>query len=147
MLVALYQRQCDGRMILDSIAATPFRCQRARPDPAREQMQPVDALLSAVAGWRGIEQELRPGVQHGAFVSTKGAPEFDVNSFCSQDVNGMFADDLICSHPDEMPKGEFNLQFGCLLNPKSFAHLIIACDANYKLSRWVERRYQSTMHG
>ena len=147
MLVALYQRQCDGRMILDSIAATPFRCQRARPDPAREQMQSVDALLSAVAGWRGIEQELRPGLQHGAFVSTKGAPEFDANSFCSQDVNGVFADNLICSLPDEMPKGEFNLQFGCLSNPKSFAHLIIAYDANHKLSRWVERRYQPTMHG
>ena len=113
-------------MILDSIAATPFRCQRASPDPVREQMQSVDALLSAVAGWRGIEQELRPGVQYGAFVSTKVAPGLDANSFCSQDVNGMFADNLICSLPDEIPKCEFNLQFGCLLNPKSFAQLIIA---------------------
>ena len=58
----------------------------------------------------------------------------------------MFADNLICSLPDEMSKGEFNLQFGCLLNPKSFV-FNIAYDANYKLSRWVERQYQSTMHG
>lgn len=86
-------------------------------------------------------------MQYGAFVSTKVAPELDANSFCSQDVNGMFADNLICSLPDEIPKCEFNLQFGCLLNPKSFAQLIIAYDANYKLSRWVERRYQPTMHG
>lgn len=147
MLVALYQRQGDGRMILDSIAATPFRCQRASPDPAREQMQSVDALLSGVSGWRGIEQELRPGVQHGGLVSTKVAPEFDADSFCSQDVIGIFADNLICGLPDEMPKGEFNLQFGCLLNSKSFTHLMIAYDANGGLSRWIERRYQSTMLG
>jgi len=147
MLVALYQRQGDGRMILDSIAATPFRCQRASPDPSREQMQSVDALLSVVAGWRGIEQELRPGVQNGALETTKVAPEFDADSFCSQDVNGVFADNLICGLPDKMPKGNFDLQFGCLLNPKSFTHLIIAYDANNRLSRWIERRYQPTMHG
>lgn len=147
MLVALYQRQGDGRMILDSIAATPFRCQRASPDPARAQMQSVDALLSCVAGWRGIEQELKPGVHHGPVVSAKAAPEFDAASFCSQDVNGMFADNLICSLPDEMPRGEFNLQFGCLLNSKSFTHLMIAYDSKGRLSRWIERRYQSTMLG
>ncbi|WP_157911083.1 hypothetical protein [Vulcanococcus limneticus] len=147
MLVALYERQGDGRMILGSIAATPFRCQRARPDPAREQMGSVDALLSAVAGWRGIEQELRPGVQYGAFVSAKVAPEFDADSFCSEDVNGMFADNLVCGLPDELPKDGFSLHFGCLLNQNSFIHLIIDYDVNDRLSRWVERRYQPTMHG
>lgn len=33
MLVALYQRQCDGRMILDSIAATPFAVNGQDPIP------------------------------------------------------------------------------------------------------------------
>jgi hypothetical protein len=71
MLVALYQRQLDGRMILDTIAATPFRCQRASPDPARVQVESIDALLLTVAGWLGTEQELKPGVQHEKHASTK----------------------------------------------------------------------------
>jgi len=148
MLVALYQRQADGRMILESIAATPFRCQRAHLDPAREQMGSMDALFSTVAGWPGIEQELRPGMQQETLAaSTHVAPNFDAKNFCLQNISGIFVDNLICGLPDVMPKGAFKLHFGCLLSPNSFTHLIIDYDSNYKLMRWVERRYQPTMQG
>lgn len=43
-----------------------------------------------------------------------------------------------------MPNDSFMLYFGCLLDAKSFAHLIIDFDLN---PRWKERRYQATMHG
>jgi hypothetical protein len=46
-----------------------------------------------------------------------------------------------------MPNDSFMLHFGCLLDAKSFAHLIIDFDLNHKLARWKERRYQQTMHG
>jgi hypothetical protein len=34
-----------------------------------------------------------------------------------------------------------------MLNSKSFVHLMIEYDEKHQLTRWVERRYQSTMEG
>ena len=147
MLVALYQRQADGWMTLDSIAATAFRCQRANLDPAREQMESMEAVLSIVAGWPGIEQELMPGMLQGPLEPSQPAPNFEPEIFKAQDINGVFSDNLICGLPDKMPNDSFMLYFGCLLDAKSFAHLIIDFDLNHKLARWKERRYQATMHG
>ncbi|MGL6132939.1 MAG: hypothetical protein ACRC1L_01920 [Prochlorococcaceae cyanobacterium] len=147
MLVALYQRQADGRMILDSIAAIPFRCKRAHQDPVREQPESLDALFMTVAGWPGVEQELRPGLSSELATQIKPLKPFNAESLCRHDVNGFFLDNLICSLPGCLPEGSFALHFGCLLDASSFVHLIIDYDENHQLIRWVERRYHPTMHG
>jgi hypothetical protein len=53
----------------------------------------------------------------------------------------------LCNLPDSLPQGPFELNFGCLLSPQRFVHLMIEYDEKHQLSRWVERRYQSTMEG
>lgn len=147
MLVALYQRQADGWMTLDSIAATPFRCQRARLDPLRDQPQSLDALFKTIEGWPGVEQELRPGLWPECATSSQPQMPFNAESFRRHEVNGLFLDNLVCSLPDSVPEGSFSLHFGCLLDASSFVHLIIDYGGNHRLIRWVERRYHPTMHG
>jgi len=147
MLIALYQGQADRSMILNSIAATPFRCQRAAIDPVRERPESRQALLQTVTGWPGLEQELRPGKWPEHPTKDLAIAGFDPAEFDIHDVNGFFVDNLICSLPSCLPGGPFSLNFGCLLNAGSFVHLIIECDGQHQLVRWVERRYQATMQG
>jgi len=53
----------------------------------------------------------------------------------------------LCSLPERLPEGPFDLNFGCLLNPRNFVHLMIEYNENHQLVRWVERRYQPTIDG
>ena len=147
MIIALYHRQDDLSMILQSVAATPFRCQRACPDPVRDNPESQRDLFQAVAGWPGVEQELQPGKWPDQAPQHKRIPVFDARTFQKYDADGFFQDNLLCNLPDSLPQGPFELNFGCLLSPQRFVHLMIEYDEKHQLSRWVERRYQSTMEG
>ena len=147
MLVVLYQRQPDGHMLLDSIAATPFRCQRTAPEAERVQFQSLGDLLAAVSGWQGVEAQLFPDSSAEGSASTQPMPPFRDDTFRCGDVNGLFADNLICSVPDRLPKNSFRLHFGCCLGVSNFVHLVINFDDRHNLAGWVERRYQPTRHG
>ena len=147
MLVALYQQQPDGQMLLDSIAATPFRCQRTSPDPERTQFQSLEAVFETVFGWQGVESVIRPGFSSGIAMSEQRLAPFCSEWFIKNEVNGLFADNLICSLPEILPKHSFDLHFGCILDRQNFVHLTMEFDANHNLLAWIERRYQPTMHG
>jgi hypothetical protein len=67
--------------------------------------------------------------------------------FIKNEVNGLFADNLICSLPESLPKHSFDLHFGWVLDRQNFVHLTMEFDDNYNLLAWIERRYQPTMHG
>lgn len=147
MLIALYQWKDDQTMVLQSVAATPFRCQRAHPDPVRDRRDSQQAIFQSIAGWPGIEQELQPGKWPEHTPVGDRIAGFDVRSFQKHDVNGFFADNLFCSLPEHLTQGPFELNFGCLLRSKIFVHLMIEYDEKHLLTRWVERRYQPTMDG
>ena len=134
-------------MVLQSIAATPFRCKRALIDPVRARLDSIHDVFEAIAGWPGMEQELRPGQWPENSSLGHSIPEFDAKSFQKHDVNGCFLDGLLCSLPGYLPQGAFDLNFGCLLSAKSFVHLIIRYDGKHQLVSWVERRYQPTIDG
>jgi hypothetical protein len=57
MLIALYQRQDDHSMVLQSIAATPFRCKRALIDPVRDRPDSMHDIFQTITGWPRLEQE------------------------------------------------------------------------------------------
>lgn len=144
MLIALYRLQQDGSLVLDAIAATPFRCSRADRDPPRERCSSIEQLLAGVSGWRGVEQQLRPGQW-----STESQPQplqlatqFEAESFQLNDINACFADNLVCSLPSQLNDGCFELSFGCLLTSELFVHLLIEFDHDHRLVSWIERRYQ-----
>ena len=147
MLIALYQRREDQSMVLQSIAATPFRCKRALIDPVRPKPDSMHDVFQAITGWPGIEQELRPGQGSENSTQGKSIAGFDAVSFRKYDINGCFLDGLLCSLPECLPEGAFDLNFGCLLNANSFVHLIIGYDGSHQLVSWVERRYQPTIDG
>jgi len=104
MLVALYQQQPDGEMLLDSIAATPFRCQRTSPDPERSQFQSLEAVFETVFGWQGVESVIRPGFSSGIAMSEQRLAPFCSEWFIKNEANGLFEDNLICSLPESLPK-------------------------------------------
>jgi hypothetical protein len=147
MLIALYQRREDQSIVLQSIAATPFRCKRALVDPVRDKPDSLHDIFQTITGWPGIEQELRPGQWPKNPSLGHAIAAFDARNFQKYDVNGYFLDNLLCSLPECLPHGRFDLNFGCLLSPKSFVHLIIGYDETHQLVSWVERRYQPTMDG
>ncbi|CAK6691153.1 hypothetical protein VB734_06855 [Synechococcus sp. BA-124 BA4] len=147
MIIALYQWQEEYGMVLQSLAATPFRCQRACVDPVRDGPDSQQNLFQAIAGWPGMEQELRPGKWPENAPPKRPIAGFASRSFQKHDVNGYFADNLMCSVPGSLHQGPFDLNFGCMLSAKSFVHLIIEYDEKHQLTRWVERRYQPTMEG
>ena len=147
MLIALYQRREDQSIVLQSIAATPFRCKRALVDPVRDKPDSLHDIFQTITGWPGIEQELRPGQWPKNPSPGLAIAAFDARNFQRYDVNGYFLDNLLCSLPECLPHGSFDLNFGCLLSPKSFVHLIIGYDETHQLVSWVERRYQPTMDG
>lgn len=147
MLVVLYQQQPDGQMLLDSIAATPFRCQRTAPEAERDQFQSLEELFAAVSGWRGGEAKLLPGCSAELTTSPKPTAPFRADTFAVHNVNGLFADNLICSLPDRLPEDAFQLHIGCCLDAASFVHVVIGFDERHDLTGWVERRFQSTRHG
>jgi len=94
-----------------------------------------------------MEQELRPGKWTEHTPSKRAIEGFAARSFQKHDVNGYFADNLLCSVPGSFLHGPFDLNFGCLLSARIFVHLIIEYDEKDQLTRWVERRYQPTMQG
>jgi hypothetical protein len=147
MLVALYQQQPDGQMRLDSIAATPFRCQRTSPDSERAGFESLEAVFETVLGWQGMESMIRPGYASRIAVSDQHLTPFCGELFMKNEVNGLFADNLICSLPDSLPTHSYDLCFGCKVDPQNFVHLTIEFDADHNLLSWIERRYQPTMHG
>lgn len=147
MLIALYQRQEDQTMILESIASTPFRCKRAAVDPVRDQPASYHDIFQVITGWPGVEQELRPGQWPEHTPPDLPIADFDIRAFQKYEVKGFFEDNLLCNLPASLPQGPFDLNFGCLLSPTNFVHLIIEYDEMHHLTRWVERRYQPTMDG
>ncbi len=147
MLVALYQREEGHSMILDSIAATAFRCQRTTADPVRDVTETKHQLFQTITGWPGMEQELRPGQWPEYTPPSLPIAAFAASSFLKHEVNGYFADKITCSLPAHLPQGPFDLNFGCLITPNSFVHLMIEYDQAHQLTRWVERRYQPTING
>jgi hypothetical protein len=147
MLITLYEGQDDQTMILQSIAATPFRCQRAHLDPVRDRPDSQLDLFQYVAGWHGMEQELRPGKWPAHTPPGRPIAGFDASNFEKYAFNGYFEDNLLCNLPEALAQGPFELNFGCMLSAKNFVHLIIEYDEKHQLSRWVERRYQPTMDG
>ena len=147
MLIALYQRQDDHSMVLQSIAATPFRCKRALIDPVRDRPDSMHDIFQTITGWPGLEQELRPGQWPESSPPRHSIAEFNAKSFKKYDIDGYFSDNLLCNLPECLPQGAFDLNFGCLLSAKSFVHLIIRYDDKHQLVSWVERRYQPTIDG
>ena len=95
MLIALYQRQDDQTMVLQSIAATSFRCQRTQVDPVRKKTIPQHDFLQTIAGWPGVEQVLRPGKWPKQTPVGRRIADFDATSFQKHDVNGYFDDNPI----------------------------------------------------
>ena len=90
---------------------------------------------------------IRPGFNSVNETSDQRLAPFCSEFFIKNDVNGLFADNLICSLPESLPKHSFNIHFGCILDRQNFVHLTMEFDANHNLLTWIERRYQPTMHG
>jgi hypothetical protein len=77
-------------MLLDSIAATPFRCQRTSPDPERVQFQSLEAVFDTVFGWQGVESVIRPGFNSVNETSDQRLAPFCSELFIKNEVNGLF---------------------------------------------------------
>jgi hypothetical protein len=144
MLVVLYQPWADGHLRLESIAATSFRCERSEPEPSRPGFTSLEALLVVPAGWPGMESTLNPGVHSEQTAPGRPCPGFTADTFLQHGVSGVFEDQLVCSLPDQLPVGSFELHVGCLVEPETFVHCLIGFDADHHLVGWRERRYHPT---
>ena len=142
MLIALYAPLGDGAVQLESVAATPFRCQRGEIDPPRAPLASAAELLERVCGWPGERQVLEPGVWPEASPAAEPIAGFEPAAFALHDHTTAFDDNLVCSLPDRLPTGAFQLQFGCLLQADHFAQVCLSFDANHRLSRWEFRRHR-----
>jgi len=77
-------------------------------------------------------QELRTGKWSAHTPPGRPIAGFDASNFEKYSVNGYFDDTLLCSLPETLAQGPFELNFGCLLSAKNFVHLIMGT-SNYEL--------------
>ncbi|MCP9845985.1 hypothetical protein KBY86_03620 [Synechococcus sp. Lug-A] len=142
MLIALFEPMSDGSVQLESVGATAFRCQRGSIDPPRGPLASADELLERVCGWPGERHVLEPGVWPEEPSAAAPITGFEPAAFALHCHTAAFDDNLVCSLPDRLPAGPFQLQFGCLLRADHFAQVCLSFDAAHHLSRWELSRHQ-----
>lgn len=129
---------------LDSIAAVAFRCTLAsQPDPPRAAAASVEELLEEQRGWPGMLETLRPGEWPADPAPAQACGGFQPERFQTRGgLSAGFADGLVCSVPEWLPRGPFQLQVGCRINPDRFEQLSLRIDAAGRLTQWQRRCFQ-----
>ena len=145
MLVLLWKPDgSDWR--LNAIGAVAFRCQRSEAcEPARPQASSIEALLAPLDGWQGVAERMEPQPGVAAQPSIPEPITWDPQPFLQAELQGVFADGLVCGVPERLPSGGFRLEVGCL-QPTRFQQLSIVFDQQQTLQCW-ERRLFAPSHG
>ena len=144
MVLLVYKvRQTDSgpNVVLDSVAATPFRCQFGCSVGERKRVGSVDALLQSLKGWKG--DRLSFGPQTPLDERRRPAGEFDPRLFASAAVSAVLQDNLVFAAPEVIPQGQpFDLVLGCLQTDALFKQITIAFDAQGALTQWIFDEYR-----
>lgn len=132
------------RWRLDAVGAVPFRCSLAEhPDPPRPTPAGAGTLLEPMRGWRGWLETLVPGDWPADPPPPQPCEPFAPEAFALHPLTAAFADGLVCSVPEWLPAGAFQLQVGCSTAPDAFQQLSLHFEANGELSRWERRRFRA----
>jgi len=150
MIVVMYALDtASGRLLLDSISITPFRCGHGCDFPLKPPQDQVrgsiDSFIRSLEGkscrrqWRSYTRALDE--TDGGEVCSY--PTSSIKSFSNRDrVIQLFDDDLVCSIPPDLPAGgACELVFGCFHTP-SYAHMVtLTYGSNGKIDRYTAERW------
>ena len=129
------------RLTLESVAATPFRCQLGCKVGDRQRLPSLDQLLRTLEGWQG--QRLSFGPQTPLDERRRPSGAFDPKAFTSSAVSAVLQDNLVLSVPEEVVEGRpFRLAFGCLQAEDLFKQITISFDEGGALVQWTFDEYR-----
>ena len=132
----LRQLATGSQVFLESVAATPFRCQYGCSIGDRKQLESVGTLLRSLKGWQGERLSFGPHVPLDERRRPSG--EFDPRPFASASVSAVLPDNLVLGVPEVVPQGQpFDLVFGCLQTDSLFKQITIGFDEHASLVRWT----------
>jgi hypothetical protein len=144
MILLVYkvqQAEAGHQIILDSVGATPFRCQLGCVVGERKRVGSVPDLLKSLQGWQGERLSFGPQAPLDERRQPSGA--FDPLPFTSGGVSAVLPDNLVFAAPDTVPQGRpFDLVLGCLQTDSLFKQVTIAFDAQGELTSWSLDEYR-----
>ena len=142
MLVLLYE-PFGPLWRLQTLGVVPFRCSLAAVvDPERPPRGDVRQHLAELEGWPGQLDRLVPGQWPAEDPEPLASEPFHADSFLNGNLVAGFDDGLLCSLPDSLPAGAFQLQVGCRLREGCFDQVSLGYDGQQRLTGWERRRFQ-----
>jgi hypothetical protein len=142
VVYTIHESPGGPRLLLESVAATPFRCQLGCEVGDRQRLPSVEALTKTLAGWQG--QRLSFGPQTPLDERRQPSGAFDPQAFASSPaVSAVLQDNLALAVPEEIVEGApFRLTFGCLQQEDLFKQVTIAFDTRGALAQWTLDEYR-----
>lgn len=137
MLVLLWGPHPDNGGVvwsLDAVGAVGFRCGNATTQEAPRPSQTPEQLLQSLQGWQGT-RECWPDER------IDPCDVFSAEQFAVHPLTATFVDGLICSVPEQLPRGAFRLHIGCLTSAKTFQQINLVFDEQQQLERCERRCY------
>ncbi|MCT0199888.1 hypothetical protein KQ313_09375 [Synechococcus sp. CS-1325] len=142
MLVLLYE-PCGSLWRLQTLGVVPFRCSLAAVvDPERPPRGDARQHLAELEGWPGQIERLLPGQWPAEDPEPQACEPFRAAAFRNGNPVAGFDDGLLCSLPELLPAGAFQLQVGCRLSEGCFDQLSLGYDSEQRLTAWERRRFQ-----
>ena len=150
MIVVMYALDStSGRLLLDSISITPFRCEHwcdfpLKP-PQNQVRGTIDGFIRSLEG-KSCRRQWRSHTR--ALDETDGGdlcsyPTESIRMFSNSDrVVQLFDDDLVCSIPPDFPAGgACELVFGCFHTPNYGQMVTLTYNSNGKIERYTAEKW------
>jgi hypothetical protein len=112
------------------------------PDPPRPAASDWPALLGEQEGWPGELERLEPMRWPAVDPAPQPCEPFRSSRFSRNTLTAGFDDGLVCSLPDQLPQGAFELQVGCRLDADHFRQVSLIYDTQQRLTAWELRRFR-----
>ena len=150
MIIAMYALDStSGRLLLDSVGVTPFRCGLGCDFPLKppqsEVRGSIDNFIQSLQG-KTCRRQWRSYIR--ALDETDGGelcnyPTSSIELFSDPDrIVQLFDDDLVCSIPaDIQAGGACKLVFGCFHTPRYAQMVTLTYDPNGKIERYTIEKW------
>jgi hypothetical protein len=152
MILVIYTKSLDerqaGRLVLQSVGTLPFvqhKGEGSAPTRTHRRSPTLDATeaLGVVEGWRGARASFGP--RSGLSDTSAPCGPFDPRAFAAAPVSVALDGGLVLAVPEtiDAAAGPFEMRFGCLQSPATFAQITITFAADGALQAWTHDVYSA----